>query len=430
MPRHIQRHCPIIASTPEEAAHFFGFHDLCPWNRANDTLAILRAPGDLMRVPVAGDTAEVCLWSPASGEVTPIGQTHAWNWQQGARLQWHPTEPNKLIYNDFVERAFRAVVYDIVADRSERLPFSVYDITPDGRYAVSPHFARLHAYWTAYGYAGATSPGQSELTPDNDGLYICDLKTQRVELVVSVAQAAACGGRGRYDHRPNFLTHPKFNPSGTRFCFMYRFHTPDGALYSRLLVADRDGRNLQILAEEKCSHFDWYDDETLIVWARYLPLGLSAARRRGWTAMPVLRTLLTFGRRLRPELKQRLLNEAYFWVSTRSLQVRKLGAGLLEQDGHPMFSKDRRWMLTDTYPDPNKGGHQVLILYDLKTDTRIDIQSLFSPPAFASDGGIKCDLHPRWNHANTQVCVDSAHTGTRQVHVIDISGLFLDAQGG
>ncbi len=30
--RHSSRPCPVIAETPRTAAHFFGFHDLCPWN--------------------------------------------------------------------------------------------------------------------------------------------------------------------------------------------------------------------------------------------------------------------------------------------------------------------------------------------------------------------------------------------------------------
>ena len=85
--RHFSQPCPVIAETPLAAAHFFGFHDVCPWDPTNQCLAILRVDRALRRVPDGTDRAEVCLWEPDSGDMTAIGETHAWNWQQGARAQ-------------------------------------------------------------------------------------------------------------------------------------------------------------------------------------------------------------------------------------------------------------------------------------------------------------------------------------------------------
>ncbi|CAN0529859.1 unnamed protein product, partial [Laminaria digitata] len=87
--------CPVIAETPTEHAHFFGFHDVTPWNPAGDALVILRTDPGHHDLP-DGEVAEVCIWRP--GETPePVGETRAWNYQMGARAQWLPD--GSLIYN-------------------------------------------------------------------------------------------------------------------------------------------------------------------------------------------------------------------------------------------------------------------------------------------------------------------------------------------
>ena len=88
----------------------------------------------------------------------------------------------------------------------------------------------------------------------------------------------------------------------------------DRATYTRLLVVDRDGSDLRVLAEEKVSHFCWRDDDTILAWTRRLPGALAAARRRGWLASPVLRPALGLARRWRGGMKQSLAREYYHLV--------------------------------------------------------------------------------------------------------------------
>ncbi|MBC7289368.1 MAG: hypothetical protein H5T86_15270, partial [Armatimonadetes bacterium] len=49
------------------------------------------------------------------------------------------------------------------------------------------------------------------------------------------------------------------------------------------------------------------------------------------------------------------------------------------------------------------------------------IGRFFSPPELS--GEIRCDLHPRWNRAGDKVCIDSAHTGVRQMYVLDVADI-------
>ncbi len=423
-PRRVRHDCPVVASTPEPASHFFGFQDLCPWNAADDKLAVMRISAPRVAMPTLADRAEICLWDPARGSVDAVAETDTWNWQQGARVQWLPGDGERLAYNRIENGRHAGVILDLDGGRERVLPFTIYTVAADGRHAISHSFARLHRHWLAYGFDGGGAPGIDHPAPDDDGLYPMDMDAGEVKLILSVAEVAAFAAGKGFGEVVHFLCHAMFSPTGRRFCFMHRFMTADGALYSRLMVADRDGGNPRVLANEKVSHFDWYDDDTLYVWTRYASPAMAAARRRGLLASPLVKPLVRLARSLRPELKQSLLKEAYYRIPVDDPKAATpVGMKALERDGHPMFSADRRWMLTDTYPGDQR--MQPLILFELASQTRYDIGAFLADPKFG-DRDIKCDLHPRWNRANTKVCIDSTHTGMRQVHIVDVADLIAN----
>ncbi|TMG83045.1 MAG: hypothetical protein E6H78_13340, partial [Betaproteobacteria bacterium] len=76
-----------------------------------------------------------------------------------------------------------------------------------------------------------------------------------------------------------------------------------------------------------------------------------------------------------------------------------------------------KWVLNDTYPD----GYDMrtLMLFRWADGERIDLARLHSPKS-RWWGEIRCDLHPRWSRDGTKVCIDSVHTGERQMHVVEL----------
>lgn len=419
-PTHASPDCPVIAETPDDASYFFGFHDVSPWNPADDCLVVLRAPEMQAGLPGGDAVAEVCLWRPVAGTIETIGATRAWNWQQGARAQWLPGG-NRLIYNAMTEGRVGAVLHDADSGTDAALPGPIGALSPDGAVSIAPDFGRLARYWPAYGYGGACPPVSiDEKAPVDDGLWQMDLASGARSLFVSVRDAVAVGSASPAD-ADHFLSHASFSPSGRRVAFLHRYFTRDGGFYTRMIVCAHDGADARILAEEKVSHFDWFDDDHIAVWTRPGGGRLAAARRSGLLANPLLRPLLNVARKLKPGLKQAMLREFYFMIPVDDPKARKpIGQGQLEQDGHPMFSKDRRWMLTDTYADND--GLQTLILFDMEAGTRIDIGRFNHDPG-STDSDLKCDLHPRWNRAGTQVCIDAARKGTRQCLIVDVASV-------
>jgi len=72
---------------------------------------------------------------------TKIGDTTAWNWQQGARLQWRP-KSNEIVWNDRSDdrKAFVCRVYNFRTGKERTLPRPIYDLSPDGSTALTHDF--------------------------------------------------------------------------------------------------------------------------------------------------------------------------------------------------------------------------------------------------------------------------------------------------
>ena len=409
------------ACTPDMHQHFFGFHDLCPWDHSNAKLLLHRiSKQQPLSIPTVDDTIEIVLWDPDSGQIDAIAETAAWNWQQGGRAQWLRRTPKVLIYNKIVDGRLISERIDLNSGVRDLFPFPCYNLSPDDATFVSCNLGRLNKCWPAYGAAGRMTGSEDEHAPDDDGLFMIDLQSGQERLIISLAELVEGAEIKLPDGTKHFVCHPTFSPSGERICFFHRFFSKEQVLFSRFIVCDVNGNNPRLIANEKVSHFDWIDDDTIVVWTRFLPKNIVAARSAGGFNSPFIKPLVQLARRLKPNIKQSLWKEAYFQIDlTGNSEPTPIANGILEQDGHPMFSHDGKWMLTDTYADP-KTRTRTLILFNMHSRQRFDLACLDSPIEFG-DGDMKCDLHPRWDRDCKRICVDSTHTGLRQVHIYDVS---------
>ena len=417
--------CRLSAETPAGHQHYFGFHDVSPWSPDNSLVALLRVPKDLKKLLCATDVAEVCLWDPEKDEPVPVGQTSAFNWQQGARLQWLPGKGRKLIVNDLKGGKPVTRAYDVVANQWSAGVPAAYSVHPLGVFGLAPDWYRLAKWWRDYSYDIATD-GRHDVGEPGD-LRRVDLETGEENVVVPIAEVRALCGQGAGAAGADFISHATFSPKGSRFCFMYRRFSEDNALFSFFLACNADGSDVRVLAKEKCSHFDWLDEDRVVIWTRKLPGQAAALRSGGWTKRFPFKQAVQLLRILHPKLKQSLFAESYYEVDYRAPGTMKpVGAGVLEQDGHPMFTPDRRWMLTDTYVFE---GHQPLILYSMTSGKRYDVAQF---PAHADflNPVLKCDLHARWDRSGTRIALDSAHSGLRQLYVVDVSEFLSQKTSG
>lgn len=370
--------------TKKPKHHFFGYYDKCPWDSTGRYVLALEV-GFMNRPPTPEDEAVIglvdlkknCHW-------IPLTKTRAWNWQQGCMLQWLPSAPHrKIIYNDREHGKFVSVIMDVRTGEVEKLPMPIYTVSHDGKFALSLNFSRLQRTRPGYGYPGVLDKWKDDPHPKEDGIYWMNLETGEHYLIISLDQIVRFKPKPSMRGTIHWFNHLLLNPDDSRFVFLHRWIRPNGGWFTRMLTANPDGTDLYCIADhDMVSHFDWYDSKRILAWAQQYDVG-----------------------------------DRFFLFTDLTDEREIIGEGLLTQDGHCSYSPDRRWILTDTYPDHK--GMRRLLLYNVRRSELIEVGKFFSPPDLK--GEIRCDLHPRWSRNGREVCIDSAHEGSRQVYIIDVS---------
>lgn len=368
--------------------HFFGYYDKSPWNASGRYLLAHEVEFN-DRPPTADDRVGIGLIDLREGNrFIRLAEGRAWNWQQGAMLQWHPGDPERLlVHNDRREGHFVGVVRD--TERGEQMVYDhpLYALLPDGRTGFSLNFARLARHRPGYGYAGVPDPHAAQPHPEQDGLWRIDLETGQPELILSLAQLAALQPKPSMTGAWHYLNHIQVSRGGGRIAFFHIWHSDPRRWEVRLFTCRPDGSELTCLLDTGfISHYDWRDDDTLLVWANR-PGGRACFQ------------LLSHGASAGP---------------------RPFGEGVLTEDGHCSFSPDGQWVLNDTYPD--QYDKRTLMLVRYADARRIDLARLYSPKSRWC-GEIRCDLHPRWSRDGRQICIDSVHEGSRQIYLADVGEL-------
>lgn len=402
----VVQHAPTRAVTAGKP-HFFGYYDKTPWN-TDDTL-LLGAEADFQdRPPTARDSLRLGIVDPVRTTFEPFAETRAWSWQQGAMLQWLPN--GDVVFNDRDRDGIvRGVVLNLSTGARRELDRAVYAVSPTGRDAVSLNFHRIQTTRPGYGYPPAEALPPDRWAPDDDGIWRVDLDRGTTELVLSLAELAAHDPDPRAHGAPNYINHAVYNTNGSRLCFFHIWNTPYW-IYEHTLrwcTMAPDGRELAVLDPYSlASHFAWRDDHEIIGWAFW--------------AHDNRQPLSPNERWYEYTDPRGPVRGAYWLLDDRTGDAQLVAPGILPHDGHMSWSPDRRWLLTDEYAIlPGNDGWTPLLLYDTSIGQRYEIGRFREP----LDGELRCDLHARWNRAGTQVCVDSAHDGTRQMYVVDVTDI-------
>ena len=334
------------------------------------------------RLPDENDPATLGLLDISSNQFIPLTETRAWNFQQGCMAHWLGTNPDSLIiYNDIREGKYVSIIMNVFTREELKVfPYPVSAVSPDGREAVSINFSRLRITRPDYGYGGDLQDPLGDIAfPDDDGLFLLDLETGESRLIVSYKQVEELVPPvGESDIA--WFNHTLFSRKGSKIFWLSRQMDGNRRITTSLTV-NRDGTELQRCFPDNWegSHFDWLNDDELMVTANYQ--GLQYAH-----------VLFTVGKQ----------------------DYKRLGNGLLDYDGHGAFSPDEKWMITDTYPSRGL-REQKLYLMDMETEAVLPLGRFTQPPEFT--GHWRCDLHARYSPLGDIIAFNSTHTGSRQVYI-------------
>ncbi|MDR2409449.1 MAG: hypothetical protein LBE13_15215 [Bacteroidales bacterium] len=425
--------------------HLFGFHDICAWNSNNDRLVALEVEN--IRTPPDPVLEYGLGYVNEENRFTLFGSTHAFNYPQGARQQWI-ADTNNVIVNDIRDRKVISKIYDtdnrILIDT---LSNSTHTVTNDG-WAFGINYARLFRLG-AYGYNGVIDTTEGENTPVNDGIIKHNIYTKEYQLLISIQEIV------NYRMNPkqgkhHYITHLVLSPNQQRIAFLHRFKLSDGGETTRLCTIGINGEKLHCLGTGFLSHFDWQDDNHIMIWGR---TGSNIEKLRNsflYQLLPTksLRFAKSVVKNIIHKQKDVTYNSMFHWITFTDIEdtpVSYIAEGMITEDGHPMFCPvNRNWFICDNYP--NNKGIRTLFLFNIQENRRINLgefkMSDMKPDLTESKrllndtepsvlkviglenlafvrSGLHCDLHPRWSPNGKKIAFDSIHEGTRQIYMVN-----------
>jgi len=379
---------PVRAITRGPKYHWFAYYDKLQFDPTgryvlcNEVDFEHRSPGaeDVIRVGMV-DTQDGDKW-------IELGESRAWNWQQGCMLQWIPGSQSEVIWNDRQDNQFVSHVLDVKSGKKRTIPAPVYTLSPDGKWAVSPDFRRLNDCRPGYGYAGIPDPNRNVLAPEDAGIWKIDLQTGKQALLMSFADLAKVPQAGGFSKgAKHWFNHLLVAPGGARFTFLHRWtgEAEGRSWKTRMFTVGADGRDLYLInATGKVSHFVWRDPSHILAYAGW--------GEKGWR---------------------------FLVMEDHTGRVEVID-GMMQGDGHCMYLPGDKWILCDTYPDKQRNQNPYLL--HVETKKLVPLGHFLLPPEYK--GEWRCDLHPRFSPDGTRVTIDSPHGGNgRQLYMMDIKEL-------
>lgn len=365
-------------SPKDEYEYFYGYYDKSPWDISGQYILSLRVKSTLKDVAPA-EKAEIVLFDELNDTFKIINNTSAWNVQQGCMLQWMgPDYNSNIIFNDYRDKNFCSVIYNVWTGKETIINSPIYDVSQDGSFGLSLDFTRLHSLRPGYGYSNEDDLSSQTKIPNDTAIWYIDFSENERYPLLSYSQLVNFETRHEMKKAYHGVNHIMISPNGDRVMFLHRW-IKEGKRYTRLVTMDKDGTNLYNLNDDDMtSHSFWYDDSTILTYARKKSIG------NGYFI-----------------LKDKTQNYEYVFKK-------------LSSDGHPSFSPNKTKVVTDTYPDYGRSQK----IYIIKNNNIKNIASLYTPLKYDDD--FRCDLHPRWNHDGTQISFDSTFEGKRGLYSIEI----------
>ena len=371
--------------------HFFGYIGQCqtiPWNASGRYILGLEID-TIDRMPLPGEAAAIFLIDTHdNNKILRVDKTYAWNPQQGTMFYWNPLAPEtQFFFNDLdVETGeVFTVVYDI--EKKKRVREYRYEDTPVGNGGVAAdgsawlglNYGRLARLRLVTGYPAAIDWSQEDIAPENDGIFIIDIKTGVKRLLVSYRRLEEKLKERDPDmeHTGLFINHTLWNRDSDQIYF-----------FARAGWSGNKGKRINVPFSIRAngSELTWHD--------------LHIGGHPEWGEGNLL-----IGRQDK--------NQIFYDVDKKQV-VGQLGNSEIfpDPEGDISLSPDGSWFVNGY----KKGTENFYVVYRLSDGAFVRSEG-FDKGAFSGD--IRIDPAPRWNRTNDAILVPGIDKNrTRQMFMI------------
>ena len=345
---------------------FFGYYDIQQLNKEESRMLVNIVKKN---AKTETDLAELGYYNTNDKSYEKIGETKAWNWQQGSRLRWWPTDENFVCYNDVENNEYICKKVNLKTKKVEStFCRALYDIDEQGLYGLSLNFSRLQRLRPGYGYNSLKDTTVNISAPLNDGIYYVDLIKNESKLIINLdSLAKECDDENADEH---YINHISISPDGKKFIFFHIWTLKNSSKWKTYLyVANKDGTELKRLEKDDLvSHYDWIDSNNVLI--------------TGYT-------------------KQK--KQTYSIYNIVTSEKKTLPLEYLNLDGHPTLIKNQEKFISDTYP--KRKDMQELFEFDFSKNKKRSLLFIYSSPLMYEEK--RCDLHPRISKSEKTITIDS-----------------------
>lgn len=418
------KNAKVVFETPKDARYWFGYYNYCPIDDSGKKLLAHRWESpDEEREFNQEDTIDVGWFDLPTGKWHYIATTHACNWQQGAMSQWiHIDGEQKIIFNDAEDGKYISKVYNLDGTEYKKFPSAIYGVNERKGFSITINFER--AFWCrAYHYQFIRNEKYDRPITEVDGIYKLTFDNGELRKLIDIETII------EYDNQPDFskakhwVEHIMLCPSGDKFAFYHRYDSGEG-YKTRCFIADVEGNILCMLKDWKThswSHLGWIDDETFVIYGvtrKALGNAYSAVTMNSGKIGQLIRKLYRalLSKHVSPQMHNKLAaGNGYEIYKVDGTRVGMIDEGILINDGHPSFTKDGRYMLTDTYAFDDS-CYRHLLIYSIEKKKLSEIGKFYSP---INETSYRSDLHPRFGRSEDTIIIDSAHSGKHGMIVLN-----------
>ena len=373
--------------TPDDGYHyFFAYYDMRATGNGINERHLCHRVSFMDRLPEADDFCE--LGYLEDGKFVKFAETTAWNFQQGAMLQYHPTLPDTVYYSTVVDGKFVSAIHNFTTGEIRYTDRATAAVSPDGRYGLAVNFGRIFAFRAGYGYAGFVDEGADVKAPEDDGVFLVDMESGKSRLLVSYRDMLCESGFTENDKI--LVNHITFNTDSTGYIMLVRdLRTPKTGWDTSMVFGDLNGRVHTVVNRSYVSHYYWISPTEIMAHA---------------TVEPGKKSLYLF--------------------NTDTNEYREIATGYLpdgEPDIHCSLSPDGKYVIGDGYP---RDEYRPLVAIELATAKAVTLLRSYSPKPPLDD--IRCDLHARFVLGGKYISYDTTQNGKREIALFPTSLIQFD----
>ena len=368
--------------TPDDEYHyFFAYYDMRATGDGINQNHLCHRVKFMDRIPTKEDVCEIGYLKDK--KFYKIGETTAWNFQQGAMLQYHPFKENTVYYNVVKDGKFVTVTHNFETGEKSYTDMATACVSPNGKYGLSVNYGRIFAFRPGYGYAGCKDEFENVNVPKDDGVFLTDMESGKSKLLVTYEDMLEESGFTSEDKI--LVNHITFNTTSDRYVMLVRNFPIPGRMWSTsMMIGDLNGNVKTVVKNTYVSHYKWISPNEILVHCNV------HKDKEVWN-LYVINV---------DDGSYKEYDSFYYHIKGCSPDI------------HCTQTPDGKYFIGDGYPFEGYRGILATEIDTLKSKVILWVKTV-EP----EDGDARCDLHARYVFNGKYVSFDTTMNDKRQIAI-------------